>query len=572
MRRPGRLAWLTHDLTHRGVTAWALSAVLLGFYFGLYLTAETKQLLTWLGVARPDAMPRHLHELGATAAMHLRFPGPLAWALCAAVGGVTAAVYARFVLRDEGGGSLSDAGRRAVRSLGVRAAGLTAGTLYASYVFANLLEPAEHHGRHLLPSPGASWPAWVVAPLLAVFGGGALASLKPVWDVRSDRGAARRKLSLTLSLAFAALLVVLYGTHALDPAHPLPEGARSLAAFGQRLYRAMDSKWGLYGLVYTMAVTAGGVFMLGRYGHNRYQVVRTLCVMVVQATFGFSVPVLLGMFRQPEYYLSYFWPLKIDAFYPDNIFRDPTPFVLWSFLGSLVFVPVMGVFFGKRWYCSWVCGCGGLANTAGEPWRHLSAKGESAWRFEKVAIHTVLVLAVVTTALVVMSAFMGSAGQATGVWWPGHGPVSDYRFDPTRARAVIDWAGRLRYYYGVAVVSVLSGAVGVGLYPLGGTRQWCRNFCPMAALLGLVQKFGRYRIRVKDDMCISCGMCTKVCEMGIDVRAYAQANQSFTRASCVGCGMCAEACPRGVLQLEQRFERDPQERHREQLVQLRLRK
>ena len=50
-------------------------------------------------------------------------------------------------------------------------------------------------------------------------------------------------------------------------------------------------------------------------------------------------------------------------------------------------------------------------------------------------------------------------------------------------------------------------------------------------------------------MCISCGMCTKVCEMGIDVRAYAQANQSFTRASCVGCGMCAEACPRGVLQL-----------------------
>ena len=56
--------------------------------------------------------------------------------------------------------------------------------------------------------------------------------------------------------------------------------------------------------------------MLRRYSHNRYRVVRTLCVMVVQATFGFSVPVLLGMFRQPEYYLSYFWPLKIDAFTP----------------------------------------------------------------------------------------------------------------------------------------------------------------------------------------------------------------------------------------------------------------
>ena len=48
---------------------------------------------------------------------------------------------------------------------------------------------------------------------------------------------------------------------------------------------------------------------------------------------------------------------------------DPTPFVLWSFVGSLLFVPLMGVFFGKRWYCSWVCGCGGLANTAGDAWR-----------------------------------------------------------------------------------------------------------------------------------------------------------------------------------------------------------
>jgi Fe-S-cluster-containing hydrogenase component 2 len=571
MRRPGRLGWLTHDLTHRGVTAWVLSAILLGFYFGLYLTAETKQLLTWLGVSAPASPPRQLHDLGATAVLHLRFPGFGAWVLSALVGGVASLVYGYFVRRDEGG-TLTDEGRRGVLRLGGSVAGLTAGTMYASHVFANLLEPVELHGRHLLPSPGASWPTWLLGLLLAGFGGGTLASLKPAWDARAHRDVMVRKLALPLALVFATVVVLLYGTHVFDPAHPVPEGTRSLTAFAQRLYRAMDSKWGLYGLIYTMSVTTGGVYMLGRYGHNRYQVVRTLVVMTVQTTFGFSIPVLLGMFRQPEYYLSYFWPLKIDAFYPDNIFRDPTPFILWSFVGSLVFVPVMGIFFGKRWYCSWVCGCGGLANTAGEPFRALSAKGESAWRFEKVAIHSVLALAIVTTVLVVMASFMGSAGQATGVWWPGHGAVSDYRFDPTRAHAVVNWAGQLRYYYGVVVVSVLSGAIGVGLYPLGGTRQWCRNFCPMAAFLGLVQKFGRYRIRVKDDMCISCGMCTKACEMGIDVRAYAQANQSFTRASCVGCGMCAEACPRGVLQLENRFEQHPQERHRHDLVQLRLHK
>jgi NAD-dependent dihydropyrimidine dehydrogenase PreA subunit len=61
---------------------------------------------------------------------------------------------------------------------------------------------------------------------------------------------------------------------------------------------------------------------------------------------------------------------------------------------------------------------------------------------------------------------------------------------------------------------------------------------------------GRFHIRVKPDMCISCGNCSTYCEMGIDVRSYAQNNQSFTRAACVGCGMCAHMCPRGVLKLE----------------------
>ncbi|MEO1268427.1 MAG: 4Fe-4S dicluster-binding protein [Myxococcota bacterium] len=120
-------------------------------------------------------------------------------------------------------------------------------------------------------------------------------------------------------------------------------------------------------------------------------------------------------------------------------------------------------------------------------------------------------------------------------------------------------ADSFRKYYGIIVVAMLSGVLGVGLYPIAGTRFWCRFACPMAAMLGLIQKFGRFRIRVKRDMCISCGMCSKYCEMGIDVRAYAQSNVSFTRASCVGCGLCAEVCPRGVLRLENVWRRDPQE-------------
>ena len=51
-------------------------------------------------------------------------------------------------------------------------------------------------------------------------------------------------------------------------------------------------------------------------------------------------------------------------------------------------------------------------------------------------------------------------------------------------------------------------------------------------------------------VCISCGNCSTYCEMGIDVRSYAQKGQDVVRSSCVGCGVCAAVCPRGVLRLE----------------------
>ena len=93
--------------------------------------------------------------------------------------------------------------------------------------------------------------------------------------------------------------------------------------------------------------------------------------------------------------------------------------------------------------------------------------------------------------------------------------------------------------------------VGVGFYPLMGNRVWCRFGCPQAAILGLWQRlFSRFRITTNGGQCMSCGNCSTYCEMGIDVRAYAERSMNIVRASCVGCGVCAAVCPRGVLKLE----------------------
>lgn len=325
--------------------------------------------------------------------------------------------------------------------------------------------------------------------------------------------------------ALSALLLVSY---VLLYFGPMPKLGLTIDVF-ETLAKAvgLGSKWTLYGLVYTLAMVIGGAFVLRRHGNSPYQRVRTITVVLVQVVLAFALPIVLTVFKQKEYYFSYFWPLKIEYFYPGVILQQPFLIVAWSFLGSLVAFPLLAYFFGKRFYCSWICGCGGLANTAGEPWRHLSDKSAGAWRLERVSIHLVLFLSLVTTAIVWVN-------WAVGKQYPA---FSRFAF------VVQDW-------YGFAIGAMFAGVIGVGLYPLMGTRVWCRFGCPMAAMLGLAQKLGRFRITVKPDMCISCGNCSTYCEMGIDVRQYAMANQTFTRASCVGCGMCAHVCPRGVLKLE----------------------
>jgi polyferredoxin len=105
--------------------------------------------------------------------------------------------------------------------------------------------------------------------------------------------------------------------------------------------------------------------------------------------------------------------------------------------------------------------------------------------------------------------------------------------------------------YGFLIGSIFAGVIGTGFYPIFGNRVWCRFGCPLAAYLGLVQRFkSRFRITTNGGQCISCGNCSTYCEMGIDVRAYAQKGQSIVRSSCVGCGVCSAVCPRGVLKLE----------------------
>ena len=199
--------------------------------------------------------------------------------------------------------------------------------------------------------------------------------------------------------------------------------------------------------------------------------------------------------------------------------------MIWGVLLAFGIIPLMVVWHGKR-YCSWICGCGGLAETLGDRWRHLAPKGKTSLRWEKMNL-LVFAAAVVITAMMlgrdVVEAFNKPAQQGIHIY-----------------RIVADiW---------------LVGILPLTLYPFLGGKIWCRYWCPLAKMMEFFSRayerlgISRYRI-ASNEKCIACGECTRNCLVGIDVMRFALKQESITNAnsSCIGCGICVTVCPMDVL-------------------------
>jgi ferredoxin-type protein NapH len=387
-----------------------------------------------------------------------------------------------------------------------------------------------------------TWPGLVLSFGALALGGGLAFYLEHAGTepgIKHDGNAfaslkARGALGWTAGVVMTTFYVVIYWYPALlgDHGEASPTGlVRVVDPLARLMTGAPASRWFLYGVLYTLAILVFGVRMLMKYRHNRYQRLRTASVAFFQLAFAWLLPNLLVYLREPYLEFNGLWPLKYDYLWPSKVaeFKSAeaigTFLLVWAGAASLVAMPVLTYFYGKRWYCSWVCGCGGLAETLGDPWRQLSDKSTRAWKIERWLIHSVLVAVLAVTVLL----------------WGNH----------LSGGKLFGQAYRFKQWYGFAIGAIFSGVAGVGFYPLLGSRVWCRFGCPQAALLGLIQRaFSRFRITTNGGQCMSCGNCSTYCEMGIDVRAYAQKGKNVVRASCVGCGVCAAVCPRGVLKLE----------------------
>ncbi|MEE8401587.1 MAG: 4Fe-4S binding protein [Candidatus Hydrothermarchaeaceae archaeon] len=281
-----------------------------------------------------------------------------------------------------------------------------------------------------------------------------------------------------------------------------------IIAFGI-IYKTIDNKnlWLWYAVVYTAAVLVMGTYVIFK-RKDRSIRLRTASLMFFQ---------LFLYFLFHRFYVSkelgkaagYPWPLNITSLYPHR----PDWVLAYVVILTFIILPILTYFYGRRAYCGWICSCGAIAETLGDPFRKRAPKGKMANKLE-IGMYTVLLIATITTVY---------------VWLGGRA---------------------LHFLYASIVSFYIAGILAMGIYPFMGGRIWCRYFCPTAAILGAISKRGKFAVTGDFDKCIKCGICTQNCQMGIDIRSLISSGKKVKNDQCVGCGICVSLCPVKILWFE----------------------
>ena len=79
--------------------------------------------------------------------------------------------------------------------------------------------------------------------------------------------------------------------------------------------------------------------------------------------------------------------------------------------------------------------------------------------------------------------------------------------------------------------------VAVVLLSLMFYRPFCKWICPLGAVYALFTKVSLLQMHIDTGKCVSCGKCTGVCKMDVDVVRHPN------HAECIRCGACVKECP-----------------------------
>jgi NosR/NirI family transcriptional regulator, nitrous oxide reductase regulator len=328
------------------------------------------------------------------------------------------------------------------------------------------------------------------------------------------------------------------------------------AIFGKTLAITLRQPGFYYSLAYTVAIVLFGYKRIKR-RNTPYITWQTLSLMAFQVLPLFLLPYFIlpiagyaGAFDSGfmktiadnlfpvcgydygrEYWRAFglilAWPLFFWNFFTSQ------PMAWWLVIGGIqtfVIIPALVYRYGKGAYCGWICSCGALAETLGDTQRQKMLHGP---RWNRLNLIGQVILAWV---------FALFAARIVTWYTPnsGFGKAMNAFYEATFYNHAV-WD----YYHLVDIF--LAGVVGVGMYFWFSGRVWCRFACPLAALMHIYARLGKFRIFADKKKCISCNVCTSVCHQGIDIMSFANKGLPMQDPECVRCSACVQSCPTGVL-------------------------
>ncbi len=79
------------------------------------------------------------------------------------------------------------------------------------------------------------------------------------------------------------------------------------------------------------------------------------------------------------------------------------------------------------------------------------------------------------------------------------------------------------------------------LWMMASMRPFCRTVCPLGTMLGFFNSSSFFQMKVHDERCTRCGVCTAECP--VDIEPMKNPNHS----QCIRCLHCSSACPYGAI-------------------------
>ena len=242
-----------------------------------------------------------------------------------------------------------------------------------------------------------------------------------------------------------------------------------------------------------------------------------------------------------------------------------------SLLAALVIVALSLV--APRAYCGWICPLGTTMDIVDRLlFRRRDRPANAAPRLRQIKYGLLVALLVLAALRVGAFGWFDPISIATRSYGAALYPMADHAAKAGLVAAeesgirsagrVYDWAAGARlfirdtdfkkgsnaaaYPWAFMFTAILVGIVLAQAYQ---KRFWCRNLCPLGAMLGLLGSVSPLRPRVSE-ACIACGACQKRCKTGAFQPQAEGGKYDGLVQECIFCWACErEFCPVGAIHI-----------------------